>query len=109
MLPFRGGPYLGLVPLDDVGVALEVPAGAGDPFGDPGAQRLVAPDDRLDGLSASGTDVSLTVHVLSLGRERTQRFLLYVRTTAPLPKTRTLSRVNSVTAKSEPNIGMPVP
>ncbi len=38
-----------------------------------------------------------------------QRFLLYVRTTTPLPKARTDSWTNSETWNPEPNIGMPVP
>jgi hypothetical protein len=98
---------LGVTP--GVRVALGVPARSGHPGGDPGAQRLVAPDDRFDGLSALGTVVLFAAHVLRVGREAAQRFLLYVRTTTPLPNVRTPSRVNSVTAKPEPNIGMPVP
>ena len=110
------GPLVVLVVLFVLGAALGVraalgvPARAGHPCGDPGTQRLVAPDDRVDGLSAVGTVVlCAAAHALRVGRERAQRFLLYVRTTAPLPNERTSPRVNSVTSKSEPNIGMPVP
>jgi hypothetical protein len=95
--------------LVDVCLALGVAAGPGDPEGDPRAQRLVTPYDRFDGLSADGTEVFFAAHFLRVGRSRTQRFLLYVRTRAPLPNVRTDSRVNSEIAKPEPNIGMPEP
>ncbi|GAA2372309.1 hypothetical protein GCM10010378_09480 [Streptomyces viridochromogenes] len=110
--PGRGGPVVVMLLgglLGGVRRAVGVPAGAGDPGGDPGSERLVTPDDRLDGLSTGGTDVLFAAHVPRVGRLGAQRFLLYVRTTAPLPKPRTSSRVNSVTEKPEANIGMPVP
>lgn len=89
--------------------AVGVPAGTGNPCGDPCAQRLVTPDDRFDGLSAVGTDVLFAAHVPRVGRRAAQRFLLYVRTTVPFLKARISSSAKSVTAEPEPNIGMPVP
>ena len=44
-----------------------------------------------------------------LGAVAAQRSLPYVRTTAPLPNTRTGPSVNRVTEKPEANIGMPAP
>ena len=75
--------------------ALGVAARARHPERDPCAQRLVAPDDCFDGLSAGGTDVLFAAHVLRVGRETAQRFLLYVRTTRAVAERRTHSRANS--------------
>lgn len=90
-------------------LAVGIAAGAGHPDGDERAERLVAPDDRFDGLSADGTDGFLAVHAFRVGRFGAQRFLLYVRTTTPLPKVRTSSRAKGVAQKPLPNIGMPEP
>ncbi len=90
-------------------LALPVAARAVRPHRDPCAQRLVAPDHRLHRLSAGGTDGLFAVHVPRVGPERVQRFLLYVRTSTPLPNERTDSSANCVIAKPESNIGMPEP
>ncbi len=53
--------------------------------------------------------MSFAAHVLRVGRSGAQRFLLYVRTSTPLPNVRTASGENSEIANPEPNIGMPEP
>nr|AAC38084.1 unknown [Streptomyces coelicolor] len=100
-----GGP--GVLP--GTRLALRVAARARGPFRYPYAQRLVAPDDRFDWLSAHGTGVRVAVHTPRLERQAAQRLRWYVRTTTPLPKVRTESGTNAETSKPEPNIGMPVP
>lgn len=92
-----------------VGPALGVVARTRHPERDPCAQRLVAPDDCFHWLSAGRTDVLFAAHDLRVGRSAAQRFLLYVRTSTPLPNVRTDSRVKSEIATPEPNIGMPEP
>lgn len=92
-----------------VGPALGVVARARHPERDPCAQRLVAPDDCFHWLSAGRTDVLFAAHDLRVGRSEAQRFLLYVRTSAPLPNVRTDSRMKSAIVTPELNIGIPAP
>ncbi|CQR61947.1 Hypothetical Protein sle_24860 [Streptomyces leeuwenhoekii] len=95
--------------LRGVRLASGVAAWAGPPYRDPRAQRLVAPDDRLDLLPAGGADVLPAVHGSSVEPMAAQRLRPYVRTTRPLSRVRTDSSVKAGTAAAERNIGMPEP